>query len=286
MTKSPPQTDPAVIRRNRRQIRIWLYTVCLLIFAMIIVGGATRLTDSGLSITEWLPLLGAIPPLSEADWLAAFAKYKQIPEYTELNKGMSLSAFKFIYWWEWAHRFLGRFIGVAFFVPVVYFWLRGRVEPWLMPRLLVMFVLGGLQGAVGWWMVASGLVERTDVSQYRLAAHLILACLIFAYMAWVAAGMASKREILVKQTGGVVIGGWVVFAVTMIQIYLGALVGRSRRWVVIQHLAFNGRSGDSGADIRYRPVVAGGIRRSQNRPVQSSPWADICCWRSGLCSSY
>ncbi|MEO9874333.1 MAG: COX15/CtaA family protein [Anderseniella sp.] len=175
-------------------IRWWLVFVAAMVFAMVIVGGATRLTDSGLSITEWKPLLGAIPPLSEAHWLEALEKYRQIPEYQLINKGMSLDEFKFIYWWEWGHRFLGRAIGVAFFVPFVLFWLTGRLHKSQVPRLLVLFVLGGLQGALGWYMVMSGLVERTDVSQYRLSAHLTLATVIFAAIVWTALGIGRDKR--------------------------------------------------------------------------------------------
>ena len=176
------------------KVRLWLYAMTFLVFCMVIVGGATRLTDSGLSITEWRPLLGAIPPLNEADWLAAFEKYKLIPEYQIQNRGMALSDFKFIYWWEWAHRFLGRFIGVAFAVPLIYFTFTRRIERNLWPRLLALFILGGAQGALGWYMVASGLVHRVDVSQYRLAAHLTLAALIFAAIIWIALGVGRKRQ--------------------------------------------------------------------------------------------
>jgi cytochrome c oxidase assembly protein subunit 15 len=175
-------------------VRIWLYAMAFLVFCMVIVGGATRLTDSGLSITEWKPLLGAIPPMNEADWLAAFEKYKLIPEYQIQNSGMPLSDFKFIYWWEWAHRFLGRFIGVAFALPLIYFTLTRRIERTLWPRLLALFILGGAQGTLGWYMVASGLVDRIDVSQYRLAAHLTLAALIFAAIFWVGMGIGRKRQ--------------------------------------------------------------------------------------------
>lgn len=175
-------------------VRGWLYLTAFLVFIMVIVGGATRLTDSGLSITEWQPLLGAIPPLTEADWLAAFEKYKLIPEYQVVNKGMSLDEFKFIYWWEWAHRFLGRFIGIVFLLPFLYFALTGSLTRKMWGRLAVLFVLGGLQGALGWYMVASGLVERVDVSQYRLSAHLTLATLIFAAMLWVAYGLDRNRR--------------------------------------------------------------------------------------------
>lgn len=175
-------------------IHLWLFAVALLVFAMVIVGGATRLTDSGLSITEWRPLLGIVPPLGEADWLAAFEKYKLIPEYSAVNKGMTLEEFKFIFWWEWAHRFLGRIIGAAFLLPFLFLAATGRLARQHWPRLIGLFILGGLQGALGWYMVASGLVERVDVSQYRLAAHLTLAAAIFAAILWVAFGLAVKRR--------------------------------------------------------------------------------------------
>ncbi|HKJ60946.1 MAG TPA: COX15/CtaA family protein [Hyphomicrobiales bacterium] len=204
-------------------LRVWLFAVAGLIFAMVIVGGATRLTDSGLSITEWQPLLGAIPPLSEADWLGAFEKYKQIPEYTLVNEGMSLSAFKAIYWWEWAHRFLGRFIGVAFFVPFVLFWLRGAIPAGLMPRLITLFLLGGAQGALGWYMVQSGLVDRIDVSQYRLTAHLGLAVLIFGAILWVAFGLRDRSHETRAGRGLIAVAG--IFAVLVyLQILLGGFV--------------------------------------------------------------
>jgi cytochrome c oxidase assembly protein subunit 15 len=175
-------------------VRAWLLAVAFLIFCMVIVGGATRLTDSGLSITEWQPLLGAIPPLTEADWQQAFEKYKLIPEYQVVNQGMSLGDFKFIYWWEWSHRFLGRFIGLAFFLPFVYFAATGSLNFRTSLRCIGLFALGGLQGALGWYMVASGLVDRVDVSQYRLSAHLTLATVIFAAMLWVAFGLGKARR--------------------------------------------------------------------------------------------
>ncbi|WP_415005750.1 COX15/CtaA family protein [Aestuariivirga sp.] len=175
-------------------VRLWLFAVALLIFAMVIVGGATRLTNSGLSITEWKPLLGAIPPLDEADWQLAFDKYKLIPQARELNSAMTLEEFKFIFWWEWAHRFLGRFIGVAFAVPFLFFAVTGRIAKSQWPKLVALFVLGGLQGALGWYMVASGLETRVDVSQYRLAAHLTLAAAIYAAMLWVALGLGRARQ--------------------------------------------------------------------------------------------
>jgi len=172
-------------------VRLWLFFVAALVLAMVTVGGATRLTDSGLSITEWQPLLGAIPPLTEAHWQEAFAKYQQIPEYHLVNKGMSLEAFKAIYWWEWSHRFLGRMIGLAFALPFAVFWYLGALRPGYGKKLLGVLALGGLQGAIGWYMVKSGLVDRVDVSQYRLALHLCVAFLILSLVVWLGLGLAD-----------------------------------------------------------------------------------------------
>jgi cytochrome c oxidase assembly protein subunit 15 len=212
------------VRRDRALIRWWLYFVCALILAMVVVGGATRLTESGLSITEWKPIHGVIPPLSEAEWEEELEKYRQIPEYQLINKGMSLDEFKFIFWWEWAHRLLGRFIGVAFFVPMVAFWAAGRIEPWLKPRLVIGLALGGLQGFVGWWMVASGLVDRVDVSQYRLATHLTLALIIFAYLLWIARRLAPLPEPDPFERYRLAGLGKLVLALVFVQIFLGGLV--------------------------------------------------------------
>ena len=192
MTASPTERQIAA----RPFIRLWLYGVATLLVLMVVVGGATRLTDSGLSITEWQPLLGAIPPLNDEAWHQAFAKYREIPEYQVINAGMTLEQFKYIYWWEWVHRFLGRFIGVAFFLPFLGFAISRSIEPGLTGRLLSLFVFGGAQGALGWYMVKSGLVDRVDVSQYRLAAHLSLAVAIFAASLWIAWGIGRPRRIL------------------------------------------------------------------------------------------
>jgi cytochrome c oxidase assembly protein subunit 15 len=167
-----------------RALRLWLFAVAGLIFAMVLVGGATRLTESGLSIVEWKPLTGTVPPLGESAWQAEFEKYKTIPQYQQVNRGMTLDEFKLIYWWEWAHRLLGRLIGAAFLLPFLWFLWRGAVDPALRGWLWAIFGLGALQGAVGWWMVASGLAERVNVSPYRLAFHLTLACAIFALIVW------------------------------------------------------------------------------------------------------
>ena len=205
----------------RPYVRMWLYIICILIFGIVIVGGATRLTDSGLSITEWKPILGAIPPLSDGDWQQAFTLYKEIPEYKMINRGMSLEEFKFIYWWEWSHRFLGRFIGIAFFFPLVFFWATGRIEKELKPGLVVMFLIGGLQGFIGWYMVMSGLSERVDVSQYRLALHLGLAVVLLAAIYWLALGIGKRARQITDRAGW---GAMLLFVLIFIQIILGAFV--------------------------------------------------------------
>ncbi|WEX11598.1 COX15/CtaA family protein [Chelativorans sp. AA-79] len=209
-------------RRNRLWVRSWLYCVLVTLFALVLVGGATRLTDSGLSITEWKPIHGVVPPLNEAEWVEEFAKYRQIPEYQQINRGMSLDEFKTIFWWEWAHRLLARGVGFVFALPLLFFWVTGRLERHLKPKLLGILALGGLQGAIGWWMVASGLVERVDVSQYRLATHLTIACLIFTATMAVARGLAPHSGKPALETTRR-FAGWLVVAV-LVQIYLGGLV--------------------------------------------------------------
>ena len=212
-----------VVSRNRIAVRIWLGIVTLAIFALVIVGGATRLTDSGLSITEWKPIHGVIPPLSETEWQEELELYRQIPEYQQINKGMSLDEFKFIYWWEWGHRLLARGVGVLFAVPLLVFWAAGRIEQRLKLPLLVILALGGLQGFIGWWMVTSGLVDRVDVSQYRLATHLTLACVIFAAIIWVSRGLAPHSSDRAPSAGSGGFAGLIMLMV-LVQIYLGGLV--------------------------------------------------------------
>ncbi len=221
-TTLAPVTAKQAELRNRTVVRIWLYVVLVVLFALVLVGGATRLTDSGLSITEWKPIHGVIPPLSVADWTEEFEKYQQIPEYQQINKGMSLDEFKVIFWWEWGHRLLARGVGFVFAIPLAFFWLTGRLESQLKPKLLGILALGGVQGAIGWWMVASGLVDRVDVSQYRLATHLIIACFIFAACMVVARGLAPHSA-GPSSRATQRFAGFVVIAV-LIQIYLGALV--------------------------------------------------------------
>jgi cytochrome c oxidase assembly protein subunit 15 len=162
---------------------------------MIVLGGVTRLTDSGLSIVEWQPLLGIFPPINETQWLEVFEKYKAFPEYQKVNAGMSLAEFKFIFYFEYFHRLLGRMIGIIFLLPMIYFWIKGYISRSLLPKLLGMFVLGGLQGLLGWYMVKSGLINEPRVSQYRLTAHLGFAVVIYAYILWIAFGLLLKSDV-------------------------------------------------------------------------------------------
>ena len=206
-----------------RAVALWLFAVAALVFAMVVVGGATRLTDAGLSITEWRPVTGAIPPLSDAAWAAEFEKYRRIPEYRLVNAGMSLQEFRTIYWWEWAHRFLGRVIGLAFFVPFLLFLLTRRMPKRLVPRAWLLLALGGLQGAVGWWMVSSGLSERVDVAPERLTVHLGLALILLALLVWT--GLEAWEGPLRSPGERRWAGPAVVLAVfTFVQILLGGLV--------------------------------------------------------------
>lgn len=175
----------------QKSIAIWLLICCVLVFAMIVVGGVTRLTDSGLSIVEWQPIVGTMPPITQQDWDVLLEKYRATPQYQQVNKGMSIDEFKSIFWWEYFHRLLGRLIGVVFFIPFVYFLVRKRIDRPLGIKLAGIFILGGLQGFMGWYMVMSGLVNDPHVSQYRLTAHLGLAFIIFAAMLWVALGLLS-----------------------------------------------------------------------------------------------
>lgn len=220
-------TRPAVAQRdrqlrNRAQVRGWLYCVLIVLFAIVMVGGATRMTGSGLSITEWKPIHGVIPPLNQAEWQEEFQKYQQIPQYEQINKGMTLEEFKGIFWWEWAHRMLARGVGFLVALPLAFFWIAGRLESRMKLRMVGLFALGALQGGIGWWMVASGLAERVSVSQYRLATHLTLACIIIAAVTWIARGLAAHSETpagrSVQRFAGIMV------LLVLVQIYLGALV--------------------------------------------------------------
>lgn len=230
--------------RSRPDLLIrWLWLVGLMVFSMVVVGGITRLTESGLSITEWKPVSGAIPPLSHAEWAAAFEKYKQIPEYREINgpAGMTLSDFKFIFFWEWVHRLIGRLIGVVFALPLAWFWVKGQIPKGYKPRLLALLALGGLQGAIGWWMVSSGLTLRTDVSHYRLATHLLTALFILAGTVWTALDLDQLRKGNAKpaQLSGF---GVAVCAILFVQLLFGAWVaGLNAGYVANTWPLMNGR---------------------------------------------
>src|SRR3954454_18631497 len=239
-------------------IRWWLIALAALIAIMVLVGGATRLTESGLSIVEWKPVAGTLPPLTEAEWAQVFEGYKAIPQYREFNAGMSLAEFKIIFWWEWSHRLLGRSIGVAYLVPFVWFFWRGVLSVQLRRRLWLIFGLGALQGAVGWWMVASGLSQRVEVSQYRLATHLVLALVIFAAIVWTLRRLSDRRRPLVFPSR-LKITSVVLVALTFVQLYLGALVAGLR----------------AGKVYNTWPEIDGGLVPSAARLFFEMPW-----WRN------
>jgi len=219
-----PRRDDA----SQRAVAAWLLACAALVFAMVVVGGVTRLTHSGLSIVEWQPIVGTLPPLSEAEWLATFEKYKQTPEYRDVNRGMSLAEFKGIFWWEYFHRLLGRLIGIVFFVPLVWFWIRGRLGRPLAWKLAGVFVLGGLQGAMGWYMVMSGLVDDPRVSQFRLTAHLSIAFVIFAAMLWIAMDLLAPRPAAGAQARGLARLSWWITGVIAYMVVTGGFVAGIR----------------------------------------------------------
>jgi cytochrome c oxidase assembly protein subunit 15 len=223
MAPSLAQSKSTVDYRARA-VRLWLIAAAAMIFLTLIVGGATRLTESGLSITEWKPVTGVVPPLTQSQWQAEFTRYQAIPQYRELNRGMSLDQFKTIFWWEWSHRFFARTTGMVFLLPFLFFLWRGWVPKRLQARLWTIFGAGAALGAVGWWMVSSGLAgsDRVSVSQYRLAFHLTLACAIYAAILWTAQQLAPQRPS--EAPARLRIGGLALMVLVLIQIYLGALV--------------------------------------------------------------
>ena len=245
--------------RHARAVRAWLIIVAALIFTTLIVGGATRLTESGLSITEWKPVTGVLPPLSQGDWQAEFDKYRQIPQYRELNRGMTLDQFRTIYWWEWSHRFLARLVGAAFLLPFLYFLWRGMIPRELRTRLWLIFLGGAALGAVGWWMVSSGLAgsARTSVSQYRLAFHLTLACAIYAAIVWTVQQMIVRmRDIVAPRLK---VSAVVLVVLVIVQIYAGALVAGL----------------DAGMSFNTWPLIDGSFIPAADRLWFETPW-----WRN------
>ena len=209
--------------RSNKPIVIWLISGAVLVASMVVIGGITRLTNSGLSMVEWKLILGSVPPLSEKEWQATFEKYQQFPEYQQINKNYTLGDFKSIFWWEYTHRLLGRVIGVVFLIPFILFWIKGYFnEKWLW-RLGTLFVLGGLQGFLGWFMVKSGLIDNPDVSHYRLAIHLIAALLLFSYIVWLIMDiLCPDRGVIKIKTYNKAL--WVIFIVALAQIMFGAFV--------------------------------------------------------------
>jgi cytochrome c oxidase assembly protein subunit 15 len=247
---------------NRGAIQIWLKILFTLVVVMILVGGLTRLTDSGLSITEWRPITGALPPLSSENWLLEFEKYKQIPEYELQNKGMSLSEFKFIYWWEWGHRQLGRVIGLVWLIGFITFFALRKIPNGWTGSLLFVGILGGLQGAVGWWMVSSGLAgTMLDVASYRLATHLGLAFVILGYLTWFILLLGRSEKILLQSRRNMdpkfVSLSTGLLHLTFLQILVGALVAGI----------------DAGRNYVDWPLMAGGFLPPD--PFELSPW-----WRN------
>ncbi len=227
LAETAPLAESEIDQRGFAPVRVWLWCVAGLIFAMVLVGGATRLLEAGLSITEWKPISGVLPPLTNADWQIEFDKYKQIPQFIKLFPDMTLNQFKAIYHWEWGHRLLGRIIGFVVALPLAWFWATGRLaRPGLKTRLVGLLALGGLQGLVGWWMVASGLSGRVEVAPERLATHLLLASLTLVATIWLAISVAPRPP--EARVAGLRAGATAILGLVLAQIGLGALVAGSR----------------------------------------------------------
>ncbi|HVR90087.1 MAG TPA: COX15/CtaA family protein [Novosphingobium sp.] len=251
------QPQRAASAARPRALANWLWFVAALIVGIVAVGGITRLTESGLSITEWKPVTGAFPPLSEAQWQAEFAAYQRIPQYVEINgpAGMTLADYKFIYFWEWAHRLLARLIGLAFALPLAWFWKKQAIPGGYKPRLLGLLALGSLQGVVGWWMVSSGLAADVKVSHFRLAAHLLVALVTLGGVVWTALDLRAleRGERPARMTG---LAAGTLLAL-LLQLFLGALVAGLRAghvasdWPLMQ-----GRLFPEGVDWSAGPVHA------------------------------
>ena len=212
--------------KTNRAVIIWLIAVCLTVFCMVVVGGITRLTESGLSMVNWHPLVGIVPPMTELEWQAEFDTYKAFPQYQKVNTGMSLDEFKNIFYWEYGHRVLGRLVGVVFLVPFIVLFITGKIGKPLVPKLVVGLALGGLQGLMGWYMVKSGLVDIPRVSHYRLAAHLLLALLILGYLSWLVFSLWQGKLVKVQQ--GFRNMTYLFMFVLVLQLLYGALVAGSR----------------------------------------------------------
>ncbi|MEL6919917.1 MAG: COX15/CtaA family protein [Pseudomonadota bacterium] len=256
----PASKSPTANRElaSRQIVRNWLYISCLVLLALVVVGGATRLTDSGLSITQWEPIHGVIPPLTEAQWEAELEEYRQIPEYQLQNRGMSMAEFQFIYWWEWGHRFLARFLGLVVGIPLAFFLITRRIDPRMRLQTSAIFLLICIQGAIGWWMVSSGLTERVDVSHYRLATHLTMAAIILGLMVWTARGLAPHAQDLKPTAWSHHAAAFLVF-LTLLQIWMGAMVAGM----------------DAGLVFNEWPTMDGGFL-----PPADVVWVDELGWQN------
>jgi heme a synthase len=237
----------------------WLLAVAIMVFAIVVVGGITRLTESGLSITEWEPIKGALPPLTQADWAEAFRKYQTIPEYIEINgpAGMTLAQFQFIFFWEWVHRLLGRVIGLALVLPLILYWVKGAIPRGYHLRLIALVALVGLQGTIGWWMVASGLSERTDVSHFRLATHLLIALTILAGLIWTALDLRALAKNPSARPARLSSFSIIIAAIVFIQLLFGAYVaGMNAGSVSNTWPLMNDRFVPDGIDWDKGPIFA------------------------------
>jgi cytochrome c oxidase assembly protein subunit 15 len=252
-----PAVEPWPTPENAVGLRNWLYVIAALVFAMVLVGGATRLTESGLSITQWKPMTGVIPPLSQSEWIAAFEDYKKIPQFKELFADMDLDGFKVIYAWEWAHRLLARLVGLVFAAGFAWFWIARRIPVGLKPKLFGILALGALQGFVGWWMVKSGLVGRVEVAQERLAIHLLLAALILSSCLWVAGGLGPQARSQILFNGARLrFVSKLILALVFVQLGLGALVAGLR----------------AGLIDNTWPLMEGGFSPSAETLWRLTPW--------------
>ena len=255
---NPTSTLPA----SRRAVGLWLIACCAMIFAMVVIGGITRLTESGLSIVEWQPIGGAVPPLDHADWQRLFAEYQTSPQYRQLNAGMSLDDFRAIFWWEYVHRLWGRLIGVGFLVPFLWFLATGRLERRLRVPLAAVFGLGALQGALGWWMVASGLKDVPWVSPYRLAAHLGLALAIYAVTLWIALGLVRAPR--ASASNGLVRGAGALAALVLVTMLAGSFVAGTHAGLIYNTVPW---MGDGLVPSDYRNPAFGWLANTFENPA-------------------
>jgi cytochrome c oxidase assembly protein subunit 15 len=255
LTHTAPAFAQTTSFDDRRPVRFWLMAVAGLVFLMVLVGGATRLTESGLSITQWKPVTGVLPPLSAAEWQVEFDRYKQIPQFARLNSDMTIDGFKAIFWREWAHRLLARIVGAAFIFPALWFWWRGQLRGALGRQVAVATGLLALEPIVGWWMVSSGLSERTEVAQERLALHLLIAAATFGALIFAAVGLGERRRVKTASLG-FAISAWIFAALVFCQLGFGALVAGLRAGLIYNTWPLMGSSLVPGEAFRPNALQA------------------------------